>query len=385
MGPKKKAKTEEDKKDNKFRVQSKAGLLTYNDPLEDIVLSEMLQELREKFTVQPVFSICLEKESRLHVHVFFEADKPLDCDLQYFETSKSGKVGDFQPNRGKNLPRGHYYCQCVYKKSHIDCVFDKPVKPVSRWLMDMWKDEKVEKIMEALAAEKLLTPQLQQQINAVNNWNEKKQVEEMLEGRNERMKKKLKPFAYNAYVDYWMKLFNEESLRYPFLVLCGPSKLRKTEYAKSLFDNPFLHKDKIDWDGYNWLKHGCIIFDDVNLPDHIWKFVRQNKVLFQSSSIVSVNTSATNCYKRDVCVVQKPIIICTNDGLLEPFVSAPYREWIEANSVWVDVTEPIPFEYRPESDLRQIPSNVFKEDLHPFLAPGEMSLLMTASKCCWSV
>ena len=66
--------------------------------------------------------------------------------------------------------------------------------------------------------------------------------------------------------------------------------------------------------------------------------------MFQSSSIVLVNTSATSCYKRDGCVVQKPIIICTNDGLLDNFVSAPYGEWIEANSVWVDVDQPIPFE-----------------------------------------
>ena len=87
--------------------------------------------------------------------------------------------------------------------------------------------------------------------------------------------------------------------------------------------------------------NGSIIFDDVNLPDHIWKYVRTNKVMFQSSSIVAVNTSATNCYKRGVCVVQTPIIICTNDGLLGNFVSAPYREWIESNCVWLDLHEPL--------------------------------------------
>ena len=51
----------------------------------------------------------------------------------------------------------------------------------------------------------------------------------------------------------------------------------------------------------------------------------------------------TNCFKRDICVVQKPIIICTNDGLLDSFVSGPYREWIQSNCVWYEVTEPIPF------------------------------------------
>jgi len=341
MAPKKRQKTGEDKK---CRVQCKAGLITYNNPLEDVDLAEMRDELKAKFSADVELSICSERESRFHLHVFFEADKPLDCDLAYFETTKSGTPHNIVPNRGKNLPRGHYYCQCVYKKSHVDCVFDKPYKPAEKWLMDLWKDGKVEKIKEALAAESLLKPQLLQQIECNENWKEKEKVKKMLEERTERVNAKLKKFAKNKKVEGWKEKFLEEELRYPFLVLCGPSKMRKTEFAKSLFENPFIHKDKIDWDGYNWLHNGCIIFDDINLPDHIWKFVRQNKVLFQSSSIVSVNTSATNCYKRDVCVVQKPIIICTNDGLLEPFVSAPYREWIEANSVWVDVEEPIPLE-----------------------------------------
>jgi len=91
------------------------------------------------------------------------------------------------------------------------------------------------------------------------------------------------------------------------------------------------------------MQNGGVIYDDIRQPNHIWQFVIQNKVLFQASCVVAVNTSATNCYKRDVCVVQKPQIMCTNDHLLEPFVKATDREWIEANSVWVDVSEPLPF------------------------------------------
>lgn len=335
----------------KFRVNCKAGLLTYNEVSlethEDLV--DMYKELKIKYPDVNV-SLCLEKESRLHVHVFYESDKPIDCDLSHFETSKSGKVGDFKPNNGRNLQRGHWYVQCEWKKSHITCLFDTLVKPSSKWVMDEWKNDKIEKITEALAAYKLLTPQLQQQINAVNNYNEKEKINKMLVERQERVTQKLEKFEEIKAVEEWKEQFVEEELRYKFLVLCGASKMRKTEFAKSLFKNPFIHKDKIDWDGYNWLDNGCVIFDDINQPDHIWKFVRMNKVLFQSSSIVSVNTSATNCYKRDVCVVQKPIIICTNDGLLDNFVSAPYREWIEANSVWVDVLNPIPFLYEMDID-----------------------------------
>ena len=130
-------KTSDDRKHKKdgFRVQCKAGLLTYNEVSleihEDLV--DMHKELKVKFP-DCIFSLCLEKENRLHAHVFFESEERLDCDLGNFETTKSGKVGDFQPNRGKNVDRGHWYVQCKWKKSHITTYFDKLIKPAPKWV-----------------------------------------------------------------------------------------------------------------------------------------------------------------------------------------------------------------------------------------------------------
>lgn len=338
-----KGKDKEEKK--KFRVQAKAGLLTYNETSIETAedLEEMRTELKAKFKHDISLSLCVEKESRLHNHVFFESESVVDCDLAYFETTKSGKVGDFKPNRGKNIDRGHWYVQCEWKKSHITSVTDKKIKPNQRWLMDEWKNDKIEKITEGLAAEKLLTPQLQLQISAVNNFQEKEKISKMLAERKEVLASSMKKFASIPEIEEWKAQFSVVSLRYKFLVLCGPSQMRKTEFAKSLFSNPFIHKDKVDWDGYSWLTHDCVIFDDINLPDHIWKYVRQNKVLFQASSTVAVNTSATNCYKRDICIVQRPIIICSNDGLVEKYVTDTYKEWILSNCHWQEVTKPVPF------------------------------------------
>lgn len=350
--PAKKAKTdpssEEEVGTTKFRVACKAGLLTYNRPVENDTglinnLEKHHQELKAKFKHSVKLSSCVEKEARLHWHTFYECDNVIDCDLDYFATSVSGPVDDFKSNNGKNILQGHWYTQCEFKKSHICAITDLgPIIPKLQWLTDKWQANKIERIKEALAAAKLSKPPILAWIDAVNNAQEAKRIEEELASRHSRLQATLKPFLCNVSVDAWRESFFKEELRYKFLVLCGPSKMRKTEFAKSLFPNPFMHKDKIDWDGYKWKNHGCVIFDDINLPDHIWKYVRQNKVIFQSSSVVAVNTSSTNCYKRDVCVVETPIIICTNDGLLESFVSAPYREWIESNSVWIDVDEPMP-------------------------------------------
>lgn len=369
----KKAKTdppsEEEVEDKKYAVRAKAGLLTYNNPLHSVHLDEVYgtyypnikdeeerlkkhhEELKAKFKHPVKLSSCFEKESRFHWHTFYECETQIDCDLQYFQTSESGEVGDFKPNNGKNIPQGHWYTQCVYKTSHICAVSDlAPIIPKLNWLTDKWQQNKIEKIKEALAAAKLLKPPIVAWIDAVKNHEENKRIEEELSARQVRLKLKLRPFVKNVKVECWRSQYREEKLRYIFLVLCGPSKMRKTEFAKSLFSNPFMHKDRIDWEGYKWKHHDCIVFDDVNLPDHIWRYVRQNKVLFQASSVVAVNTSATNCYKRDVCVVETPIIICTNEGLLEEKVSAQYQEWIKKNCVWIDVEEPFPLVSAKDDD-----------------------------------
>jgi len=331
--------------EKKFRVCAKAGQITFNTVKLETVgdLEEMRDQLKAKFKHDVELSICLEKESRIHCHLFFECNERVDCDLDYFETSKSGKPGFFVANRGKNLAQGHYYCQCEWKDSHICCVFDNKKNVNGDWLMNLWKKGKVENIERALATEKLLKPCYQQQISSCANYQEKERMEKMMADRSARMQAKLKRFAVNPIVQCWQELYEVEEFRYNFLVLCGPSKMRKTEYAKSLFKNPFVHKDKVDWDGYSWADNDAIVFDDVRHPKMIWAYVHDNKVLFQASGVVSVNNSATNCYKRDICVVQKPIVICTNDGLLDPFVNAPFRQWIEANSVWIDVDAPIPY------------------------------------------
>jgi hypothetical protein len=336
-----------------YRVRSKAGLLTYNNPKVGAMDPlKFLQGVRNELCVKyPDMekSLCLEMASRMHMHVFIENDERLDCDISHFVTSLSGPADDFQPNRGKNLSQGHYYCQCVWKDSHVECIFDVKKNPCGDWLMNLWKATpcKLTKIEEALAAEKLLVPRFQQQIRAVHNQNEKIRIEKMMAERTEILMRKKEIFAPVTEVQQWLEQYEVVDFRYKFLVLCGKSMLYKTQFAMSLFKNPKVHEDKIDWDGYDWAKNDAIIFDDVSQPDHIWKFVRQNKVLFQASGVVSVNTSATNCFKRDICVAQKPIVICTNDKDLNEHES--HVDWIKENCVWISVTKKFVLlnDYRP--------------------------------------
>ena len=71
-------------KEKKFRVQSKCGLLTYNETKVETEadLDEMRTELKAKFKHDISLSLCVEKEGRLHNHVFYECDSVIDCDLK---------------------------------------------------------------------------------------------------------------------------------------------------------------------------------------------------------------------------------------------------------------------------------------------------------------
>jgi len=124
---------------------------------------------------------------------------------------------------------------------------------------NLWKAGKVEKIEKALADENLLKPQYQNQIRACSNYKEKERVEKMMIERKARITAKTVKFAVNPIVQCWLEKYEVEEFRYDFLVLCGPSNKRKTEFAKSLFKNYFHHKGAVDWDGYQYGVHDGII------------------------------------------------------------------------------------------------------------------------------
>ena len=141
------------------------------------------------------------------------------------------------------------------------------------------------------------------------------------------MKTAHKPFPV---IDKWLEQYKKTWFRYTFLILWGPSKMGKTELARSYFKNPFEHRDNVCWTGYDDERHDAIIFDDVKC---VYRYIRENRALFQGCDCAVVQTSATNVYARTIDVAQKPIVVTTNDR--------PWGDdWIRANSVQVEINEP---------------------------------------------
>jgi hypothetical protein len=98
----------------------------------------------------------------------------------------------------------------------------------------------------------------------------------------------------------------------------------KTEFARSLFRNAFLHRDSISWTGYDEDVHDAVIFDDIKC---VYKIVSDNRALFQASGTAMQQTSATNVHALSVDVTAKPIVITSN---YEPRGECGYGEMLSS-------------------------------------------------------
>ena len=84
-----------------------------------------------------------------------------------------------------------------------------------------------------------------------------------------RVRSRFEEFETVPEAQAWLRLFDQEFDRYPFLVVIGPSRSRKTEWAKSLFKKPLqLDVGTLEHfpDGmrdFDRKRHDAIILDDV--------------------------------------------------------------------------------------------------------------------------
>ena len=154
----------------------------------------------------------------------------------------------------------------------------------------------------------------------------------------------LRPFKRLPQVEEWLSLFHEQRDRYPFLVLVGPSRLGKTQFAEALV--PLRRSLSVDCSSaiepdlrhYASDEVDSIIFDEAKAA-----MVIRCKRLFQAPvGLVNLGLSATNCNAYQVMVHRKRLIVCSNTWSAE-VMSLPAIDatWILANSVVVSVTTPL--------------------------------------------
>ena len=117
------------------------------------------------------------------------------------------------------------------------------------------------------------------------------------------------PFAKVPQAEEWLKLFAVDALRYPIMVVLGPSRAGKTEWARSLFKNPLeLKIGTLEFfpDAMRSFKrnvHDGLVLDDVR---------DQEKLQGKYDCLVEFGSTAggTCAYHRDLFGV--PVVATVN-------------------------------------------------------------------------
>lgn len=326
-----------------MQIKTSAILLTYNGlQCYEKFKTAMMQKLHDKDR----YAICEEQtpkqkeEDRVHHHAFiWRHTGQIDCSSDHYTID--GVHPNVQCNTSKgaatavSCQRGMFYVETEFKTTHIKsdtnyyAGHDYAVK--QKWIMDLYQTNKCKRALEAMAHYSCLTPAGEAQVRMSDSRRMKDAKSEALKERQAYLQTTYSPFGSLYDVEQvWLPQYEHVKDRYDFLVVFGRSKTGKTNYCRSLFKNPFLHRDSVCWNGYDPDLHDCVIFDDVK---SVYKYVNENRALFQAGSSVMVQTSLTNIFAISIDCTQKPLIITTN--------TEPTGDWILANSVCIPVGDPL--------------------------------------------
>lgn len=157
--------------------------------------------------------------------------------------------------------------------------------------------------------------------------------------------KRRKPFRVLPVVQQWRRQYDDDAFRYKFLVLEGPSRVGKTQYARSLtpgepssvLELNCAGKVPIDLRTYS-REHRLIIFDEASAP----QIISQKKVFQAGPATIQLGQSSTSIYSYAVYLYRTMLVVCSNDwSFTLQKLPADDRDWIVENSVHVLVTEPL--------------------------------------------
>ena len=115
------------------------------------------------------------------------------------------------------------------------------------WPEKLWKQYKLEEPqwLEYLHLSKDGLPSRKRNYEVWKAWKEAQEVAKEVEERTKRIRSNpalYQPFKPVPEVAPWLKAFESDALRYPFLLVHAPSFSGKTEWAESLFRCPLTLK-----------------------------------------------------------------------------------------------------------------------------------------------
>ena len=127
------------------------------------------------------------------------------------------------------------------------------------------------------------------------------------------------------------------------LVFHGPSGTGKSRLARSLYGDEHTlmvdvqHAKHPDLRDFRRGFHRAVVLDEVSGPEFI---VSNKKVLQAHVDGAKLGQSATQLYVYEVFLWRVPLILTTNKWKYD-HMDASDRNWIEANCVPIEISEPV--------------------------------------------
>ena len=225
----------------------------------------------------------------------------------------ASKIGTVKDSSGKDCTAGNYWPAWC----------EEPVtyQVLGKWPEALWKKYKLthDVYEDLLFKTRDVVQARKRNLDACREHQEAKVAKEAVEARVRRIRGN--PELYRAFPDVpeataWLKLFAQDALRYPFLVVLAPSQAGKTEWASSLFKNPLEAKvgdfehfpDKLRQFKRGW--HDGLILDD--LRDLRWLVKHQDKLQGKYNDHLEFGSTpgGTCAYTLDLFAV--PVVVTAN-------------------------------------------------------------------------
>jgi hypothetical protein len=338
-----------------FRIRGASVLLTYQGLAGPHLWHEFLDFLTSNLADWKVkyWTATFEDNASsdtCHAHVMFQFNSQQDRVTRAFafrgirpNASTADLLGEgiCRKKVQQSVDRGHFYVWadklgtlqnpatgdlCVagnYEPSWTDARCKYRVQ--GAWPERLWKSHKLShaRYEEYLFACRDGVISRKRNLDACRSREEQVAAQAELDARAKRIRSApglFKPFPEIPEATSWKGRFAQDALRYPILVVLGPSRSGKTEWAKTLFSNPLelkvgtLAHFPDGMRAFDRKRHDGIILDDVRdlsfLADHQEKLQGKYDALVEFAS----TQGGTCAYTKDL--FQIPIVATINYSTL---------------------------------------------------------------------
>ena len=329
-----------------YRIRGFSVLLTYHNVAGLAEWKKFLKFIRASLQAWGVMHWCATLErsdaGNLHTHLvlqFYKAiDKTTRC-FAYRGTRPNASPNDYLDEgicRKKfqlSVNRSFFYVwadkEGTQRNAKGEPCVEGDHQPVwtkarsrypvmAKWCESLWRQRKLshDRYEEYLFLSREGVVSRKRNLDCVReNETFKEEEEERLLATQE-VKSKFESFEIVLEAQAWLVAFKQKLDRYPFLVVLGPSRSRKTEWAKSLFSNPLqVDVGTLDHfpDGmrkFDRKVHDALILDD--LRDFSFLVRHQEKLQGKVDRVVTFAETPSGGYSYRKWLWRVPIVVTAN-------------------------------------------------------------------------